>query len=90
MTIRRLPDGPRQSARITNRTIDHITLIPSGENANEMGAGSLVEIDGVEGFYLGEIVALQAESKILVAIEHFVDRAALAEIESVWKPASGE
>jgi len=90
ITIRRLPDGPPQPVTIASRAEDRLTLKASAEHPNGFETGALVEINCPEGFYLGEIAGRQKEEpQIVVAVEHFVDRAALAEIESAWKPAEG-
>jgi hypothetical protein len=89
VTIRRLPDGRAQPARMTDRTADRVTVAPAGEDWVGLETGSLVEIDAPEVLYLGEIAGCQPDSLVVVSVEHFVDRAALAEIESVWKPAAG-
>jgi len=88
VTIRRLPDGTAQAARITNRAPGRLALAPVGhEPAQGFDAGVLVEIGAPEAVYLGEIIGRQKDSLVTVAVEHFIDRAALAEIEKVWKPS---
>jgi hypothetical protein len=90
VTIRRLPDGAAQSARIANQSPDRLALTPAGDEPGlGFDAGMLVQIDSPEAVYLGEVIGRQNDSLVTVAVEHFIDRAALAEIEKVWKTTEG-
>jgi hypothetical protein len=90
VTIRRLPDGEAHSARIANRAPGWLALAPLGDQTGAgFDAGALVEIDGPEAMYLGEVTGRQKDSLVTVAVAHFVDRAALAQIEKVWGTAQG-
>jgi hypothetical protein len=90
VTIRRLPDGAAQSARIANQAPDRLALAPAGDEPSlGFDAGTLVQIDSPEAVYLGEVIGRQHDSLVTVAVEHFIDRAALAEIEKVWKTTEG-
>ena len=90
VTIRRLPDGDTQTARIVNQSPDRLALAPVGaEPGPGLATGMLVQIDSPEAMYLGEVIGRQKDSLVTVAVEHFIDRAALAEIEKVWKTTEG-
>ena len=90
VTIRRLPDGDVQTARIANQSPSRLVLSPIGpEPALGFATGMLVQIDSPEAMYLGEVIGRQKDSLVTVAVEHFIDRAALAEIEKVWKTTEG-
>jgi hypothetical protein len=56
--------------------------------ADELGIGCLVEIEGVEAIYLGEIQKTRG-SRLWVEVEHRVDRAKLARIQELWHEADG-
>jgi hypothetical protein len=90
VTIRRLPDGAAQSARIANQTPDRLALAPLGDEPGlGFDTGMLVQIDTPKVMYLGEVIGRQEDALVTVAVEHFIDRAALAEIEKVWKTTEG-
>ena len=84
VTIRRLPGGDARPAHMTQNS-DRLTLSLAGNEGETFEAGALVEIEGPQGLYLGEVVNPQADSLVTVAVEHFVDLHALAEIEKTWK-----
>jgi hypothetical protein len=86
VTVRRLPDGGAQTARIANRAPDRLALEPV-DNEPDLGfePGVLVQIDSPAAMYLGEVVGPPKNSLLTVAVEHFIDRSALAEIQKVWK-----
>lgn len=89
-TIRCLPDGTAQTARLTTRTPGRLELTPGGgKPMRAIAVGALVEIDTPAAVYLGEVIGLQKDSQVTVAVEHFIDRAALEEIDKVWRPAEG-
>ncbi len=88
VTIRSLPDGQAQPARIAAQTPDRMT-VALGDEGSGPEIGATVEIDAPEFIYLGEIVGRQAGSGVIVAVEHFVDRAGLDEIQNAWKTAEG-
>jgi hypothetical protein len=90
VTIRRLPDGVTQTARVANQGPGRLALAPIGvEPPLGFATGMLVQIDSPEAMYLGEVIEPQKDSLVTVAVEHFIDRAALAEIEKVWKTTEG-
>lgn len=90
VTIRRLPDGTAQTARLTSRVPGCLALAPIvDEPVAALAVGALVEVDSREAVYLGQVVGLQKDSHVTVAVEHFIDRAALAEIDKVWGPTEG-
>lgn len=84
-TIRRLPSGTAQPARIEQRASDRLGVWVTAGGAEAFEAGALVEIAGEQAVYLGEVVDRQPDSRVTVTVEHFIDRAALAEIERGWK-----
>lgn len=93
VTIRRLPRGEARAARIAvrssdrQRDLDRLGVRLTAGEAEAFEAGTLVEIDAAQTFYLGEVTERQQDSLVTVAVEHCVDRAALAEIEKAWEPA---
>jgi hypothetical protein len=89
VTVRRLPDGPVQSVRIERREDHQLLLSPLSQDASrEWKSGTLLEIQAEESIYLG--VVLRQDSQILVAVEHAINRASLAEIEEGWRsPQAG-
>lgn len=93
-TIRMLPDGGERSARITSQasdrlTVDPIDVHPVDEQSCRFPAGTLVEIQTPVSIFLGEVVGSGPNSQITVAVEHFVERASLAEIAQGWKAVEG-
>jgi len=87
VTIRPLPDGEKQPARVADRRPGRVTVIPCDHESNGLKPGALVEIEASRGFYLGEVVAAAEDGALTIAVEHFVDRAALMEVEKAWKNA---
>ena|ERR1700730_10700321 len=86
VTVRRLPDGGAQTALIANRAPDRLALAPVGDEPSlGFEAGMLVQIDSPAATYLGEVIGRQKDSLLTVAVEHFIDRSALTEIQKVWK-----
>jgi hypothetical protein len=89
VTVRRLPDGEPQPARIESRTRSRILIRLATEAcAAEFPAGVLVEVESSDRIYLGEVLSRQ-NTGMVMAVEHAVNRAALAEIESVWQKPRG-
>ena len=62
---------------------------PPDAKSTEFIPGALVEVKGEGILYLGVVLGRQ-ESVMLVAIEHAVDRAALAALQEVWRGSSRE
>jgi hypothetical protein len=88
--IRSLRDGSVQTAQIAHRAPGRLALAALGGDPDlVLKAGALVEIDCPEAVYLGEVIGRQKDSLVTVAVEHFIDRATLAEINKVWRPAEG-
>lgn len=87
VTIRRLPDGEKQAARLADRSAERLTLYLE-RASNVLKAGMLVEIEARGGFYLCALTTVATDGAISVVVEHFVDRAALLELERSWKSAS--
>jgi hypothetical protein len=93
VTIRRLPRGEARAARIgyresgRHRGSDRLGVRLTAGEGEAFEAGTLVEIDAAQAVYLGEVVDRQQDSLVTVAVEHCIDRAALAEIEKAWEPA---
>jgi hypothetical protein len=92
VTVRRLPDGPVQSARIENLEGPQLLLslfsegTSSQATAREFEAGTLIEIQSEESILLGAVVRSQ-DARIAVTVEHAINRTALAEIEEAWRTA---
>lgn len=87
VTVRRLPDGEPQTARIESggRRQILITLI---DDAQDFPLGALVEAQTSETLYLGEVLE-RRESRLVVAVEHAINRAALGEIDEMWRKPQG-
>jgi hypothetical protein len=84
-TIRRLPRGAAQPARIEKRASDRLGVwVPAG-GSEAFEAGALVEIDGEQAVYLGEVVDRHPDSSVTITVQHLIDRVTLAEIEKGWK-----
>jgi hypothetical protein len=86
VTIRRLPDGEPQPAteHSLTGTLLRVELPPSPVN-RQFGLGALVEVESLQTLYLGEVQACQ-DLLLLIAVEHAVDREALAAIQRIWQP----
>ena len=85
VTIRRLPDGDVQPARMESREPHQLLIALSNEPAaGKFEAGALVEIQCSEAIYLGTVLH-QRNSGMTICVEHSVNRAALAEIEDAWR-----
>ncbi len=63
--------------------------MPPDAKGTEFVSGAAVEVKGEGILYLGVVLGRQ-ESVMLVAIEHAVDRAALAALQEVWRGSSRE
>jgi hypothetical protein len=97
VTVRELPDGGAQPARIAKADIDHLIVFQLGAEGEDLKAGilpigTLVEIEGAEAIYFGEVVARQSDfsgtpgtDRFTVSVDHFIERAALADIDTAWK-----
>jgi hypothetical protein len=85
VTVRRLPDGHVQPARIETREHHHLLIALAGEAAARgFEAGALIEIQSAETIYLGTVLR-QQDSRLGISVEHAVNRAVLAEIEDAWR-----
>ena len=82
--IRRLPDGAPHPARIVNREADRLSVSFIEDPSGEFKAGTLVEIDSPQALYLGEIASREPDSFLTITVEHFIDHAALDEIQKSW------
>ncbi len=80
-TIRLLPDGSPLPAKILAQEGDKLSVVSEG---GDFQPGVLVEIDCQRALYLGEVIAKAGDAKLTIAIEHFVDRAALDQIVRGW------
>jgi hypothetical protein len=85
VTVRRLPDGDAQPARIESREHDQLLIaLRDGSAAREFEAGVLIEVQSEEAIYLGAVSHRQ-DLQVTIFIEHAVNRAALAEVEDAWR-----
>lgn len=89
-TVRRLPGGDPRPVRIERRGLDLLELQWAGRDEGDskgdgIEAGVLVEIEGERTLYFGQVLDCRADSPVRVAIEHFIDKQALAEIGEMWK-----
>ena len=86
VTIRRLPDGEPQQGN-QNGWVDallHVEL-PPNRASRQFSTGTPVEVESPEVLYLGEVRSYR-DSILVIAVEHTVDRAALAAIQETWQP----
>jgi hypothetical protein len=88
VTVRQLPDGEAHSGRLESCAGRQLRVAIPPAKA-EFRAGALVEVQSQQILYLGVIQGRQ-DSVILVAIEHTVDRVALAAIQEVWHGSPGD
>ena len=58
----------------------------SDEHAAGLDAGSLVEVDGERTLYLGEVYSRDG-IRLVIAVDHAVDREELAAIQDAWNRA---
>jgi hypothetical protein len=88
--IRQLPEGDAHPGRMESRDEQRlqVTLAPGAKSA-DFKAGALVEVECEQFLYLGVVLGWQ-DSVMLVAIEHAMDRTALAAIQNVWHGSPGE
>lgn len=90
MTIRRLPDGKIHSAFGGGREGPQLRVtVTSVADIKEFDLGALVEVLSEKMLYLGEVVG-RMDAGLVVSIEHTVDRAALAAIQSIWHGGPGD
>jgi hypothetical protein len=86
VTIRRLPDGEPQPATELSLTGTLLRVeLPPNPASRQFGMGALVEVESAEVLYLGEVQGCQG-LLLIIAVEHAVDRGALAAIQHVWQP----
>lgn len=90
VTVRRLPDGAVQPGRIESRERHQLLLAPLPEGTGrDFEMGSLIEIQSADAIYLGAVLRRQG-SGVVIAVEHALNRTALAEIEATWRdPQAG-
>jgi hypothetical protein len=79
-TIRSLPDGESRTATLL--AVDGRALRIEAPGP-PLVAGSLLEIESGNALYLGE-VERGSGTAYRIAVEHFVDRAALAAVREIW------
>jgi hypothetical protein len=85
VTIRRLPDGETHAGRLESGHGRRLRVsIPTSGKDVEFKTGALVEVQSERVLYLGAVLGRQ-DSTMLVAIEHTLDRMALAAIQEVWR-----
>jgi hypothetical protein len=84
VTVRQLPDGEAHSGRLESGAGRRLQIaIPSTAKRAEFKPGAPVEVQSDRTLYLGAVLTRQ-DSVMSVAIEHTLDRTALAEIQEVW------
>ena len=88
VTVRRLPDGEPHTARIESGERRQILITLAGDGFEDFPLGALVEAQSPEKLYLGEVLE-RRDSRLVVAVEHAIKRAALAEIDEVWRKPQG-
>jgi hypothetical protein len=84
VTVRFLPDGHPQTARFDTLSGLSLSLNLSPLPAQSgLNAGDLVEVTCPATLYLGVVRSRQGE-RMMIAIEHALDRETLAAIQQVW------
>jgi hypothetical protein len=90
VTVRQLSDAKAHSGRLESSEGQRLRVgIPPLANGTEFKAGALVEVQSEHLLYFGVVLGKQ-DSAMLIAIEHTVDRTALAAIQEVWHGTPGE
>jgi len=86
VTIRRLPDGEPQQGNQNDEVgaLLHVEL-PLNPASRQFSTGTPVEVESPGVLYLGEVQSYR-DSMLVIAVEHTVDRAALAAIQKTWQP----
>jgi hypothetical protein len=86
VTVRCLPDGAPQQGNEDSAVgaLLHVKLPPNALT-RQFSMGALVEVETPRVLYLGEVHSYR-DSMLVIAIEHTVDRAALASIQETWRP----
>jgi len=85
VTVRRLPDGAVRPALMESLERHQLLLAPLGDEPSpELETGALIEIQSDDAIFLGEILRRQ-DSQMVIAVEHAINREALAEIEDAWR-----
>lgn len=81
--------GAGRSGHLENREGRRLTVSLTADNAaddlntDDLKTGAVVEVECEHFLFLGEILGRQS-SRLIIAVEHAVNRAALAEIQDVW------
>ncbi len=89
VTVRQLPEGEIHSGRLESCEGQRLRVsLQSPDKGAEFKADALVEVQSERVLYLGVVLGRQ-NSTVLVAIEHTVDRMALAAIQEVWHGSPG-
>lgn len=84
VTVRLLPTGEPQPARLESQAGPRLRIRLTDDTAVPgLGASALVEVQSEQFLYLGEVLGRQ-QQLLIVAVEHAVNRAALAAIQDVW------
>jgi hypothetical protein len=81
-----MPDGVSYPAEIERR--EPRQMLISGMEQADLKAGALVEVQSSDMIYLGQVSGWR-ESRLLVDIEHFLSRTALAELHQAWNMKDG-
>ena len=90
VTVKQLPDGESHFGRLENNDGQRLRVsIPPPANGMEFKDGALIEVQSERVLYLGIVLGRQ-DSAMSVAVEHTVDRTALAAIQEVWHGSPGE
>ena len=82
VALRRLPEGSLKRALLTSWNGRDLELELVADS-DEFGAGALAEIETSDAIYLGVVRSKQG-LRILIAVEHWLDRAKLARIQALW------
>ncbi len=86
MVLRALPSGSPQAGCLETIVGDRLR-IKLQEGAG-FPLGALVEVTGTAKLYLGLVIGSQ-DALVVVQVEHSLDRAALAALETVWNSPKG-
>jgi hypothetical protein len=94
VTVRQLPDGKAHAGCLEGYEAQRLRIkLPPEAKGAEFTSGTPVEVKSEGILYLGVVLGVTEggqESVMLVAIEHAVDRVALAALQEVWRSSPRE
>ncbi len=84
-TVRKLPDGIEHPTTVGELTGKLLRLTVSATEAKDLAPGVLVRIETPDTIYLGQAYTRDGGG-LVIAVEHSVERQALAGIREIWSP----